>query len=233
MTTTEVIMLTSIQSPTGLPKDRFEGVWHFLDTSGAPALEVATTAAYKIADFFQTAGVVSGQHVGHYLARSAAPTDHMSITGYDFASSKPRPELGVATFDYGSASASQLPEEVAVCISYYTDRNLPSKRGRTYVGPLNGSAMTGSSVPPSRPEPTFLSSLVDAGRRCRTIGFPATTPTFLTTGTFGGVTLLTTTAWALYSPKLGTFAAVEHGWVDDEWDGQRRRRVEASARTAL
>jgi hypothetical protein len=231
MATTQVILLTSIQSPTGLPKDRFEGVWHFLDPGGSPADVVASVAAAKLADFYQLAGAVSGQHVGHYLARSAAPTDHMTITGYDFAAGLPRPELGVATFDYGSASSTQLPEEVALCLSYYTDRNLPSKRGRSYIGPLNGAAMTGSSVPPSRPEPTFMSSLVDAGRRMRTLGPPATPPTFLTNTFPGGGA--GTAAWALYSPKLGTFSAVEHGWVDDEWDGQRRRRVEASARVTL
>ncbi len=230
MAITHVIMQTSIQSPTGLPKDRFESTWHFRDVSGAVAADVADAAALKLVDFFQTVGS-SGHNVGHYMCRSAAPGDEMLITGYDFAASRPRPELGVVKFSYGSASGSQLPEEVALCLSYYTDRNLPSHRGRSYVGPLNGSAMTGSSTPPSRPAPEFIAAMVAAGTRLVVPGY-STLTTVVTEDTFDA-TPSDTTTWCLYSPKLGTFNDVEHGWVDDEWDGQRRRRVEASARVTF
>lgn len=230
MAITHVIMETSIQSPTGLAKDRFEGVWHFRDVAGGSASGVAHEAAFKLVDFFQTVGA-GGHNVGHYLCGSAAPGDEMTITGYDFAAARPRPELGVMKFSYATGGGSMLPEEVALCISYYTDRNIKSHRGRSYIGPLNGSAMTGSSVPPSRPAPGFRTALTDAGTRMALAGPPVALIT-ATSDTFVDPEVITTT-WALYSPKLGTWDDVHHGWVDDEWDGQRRRRVEATGRVTF
>jgi hypothetical protein len=230
MTITHVIMQTIIQSPTGLPKDRFEGTWHFQDDSGAVAADVADAAALKLVDFFQTVGA-HGHNVGHYLCGSASPGDEMTIVGYDFAAARPRPELGLVKFSYATGGGSMLPEEVALCLSFFTDRNIPSHRGRSYIGPLNGSAMTGSSVPPSRPSPNLQNALTDAATRLVVAGIAGITTT-ITEDTFDA-TPSDSTAWSLYSPKLGTFNPVQHGWVDDEWDGQRRRRVEATGRVTF
>jgi hypothetical protein len=58
----------------------------------------------------------------------------------------------------------------------------------------------------------------------------------------GGESIVTANVgWCVYT-SLGdgstsaphpTFLLVSGGWVDDEWDGQRRRRVEASKRTSF
>lgn len=226
MPNTQVIIQSSLQSSTGLPKDQFENVWHFLDTTGASPAEVALTGCTKIQDFWTGATGLSG--IGAPAVNLAADVgDLMTLICYDFAAAKPRPELGRYTFTFEPGSSVALPEEVALCMSYFTARNLPSERGRLYLGPLNADALTGTN--PSRPNTNFTRAVQAGGIRLVAIGVPATLPSF-TTNTLGTDTANDTTAWALYSPKLGTFAAIEHGWVDDEWDGQRRRRVEASTR---
>lgn len=227
MTTTQVIIEAYTQSPTGLPKDRFVNIWHFLDVTGAPATDVAAMAFRKINDFFTTPGGSGPTPVGNFLERTLS--DQMTLIGYDFAAAKPRPELGTAVFVKGSAGSIGMPEEVAVCLSYYTDRNVASKRGRLYIGPLNIGALDGIANSPARPKAAMTSAMQDGGTRLIAIGPPAASSTFVT-NTLSGAGSAAGTAWALYSPKLGTFAAVEHGWIDDEWDGQSRRRVEASGR---
>lgn len=226
MPTSQVIIEAYTQSSTGLPKDRFINVWHFLDVTDADVDDVAYTGGEKIADFFTGPTGISG--VGAVeTAMSTSASDLMTLIAYDFAAATPRPELGRFTFTLTPSATEDLPEEVALCLSYYTDRNVASHRGRLYIGPLNVSAMAGSGEPP-RPNSNWMAAMRAGGIRLTTIGKPAVTPTFVT-NTMPGVPN-TTAAWALYSPKLGTFSAIEHGWVDDEWDGQRRRRVEASTR---
>jgi len=227
MATTQIIVEAYTQSPTGLPKDRFVNIWHFLEVSGSAPATVANTAFTKIADFFVTPGGSGPAPVGNFLERTL--DDTMTLVAYDFAAAKPRPEIAKATFVKGSAGSLGMPEEVAVCLSYYTDRNLVSKRGRLYIGPLNIGALDGIANSPARPKASMLSAMQDGGTRLIAIGPPTATPTFVT-NTAGGAGFSSGTAWALYSPKLGTFAAIEHGWIDDEWDGQSRRRVEASSR---
>jgi hypothetical protein len=227
MTTTQIIVEAYLQSPTGLPKDRFVNIWHFLDVAGADPKVVANTAFRKINDFFTTPGGTGPDFVGTFMERSL--DDRFTLIAYDFAAAKPRPEIGKATFDKGSAGSLGMPEEVAVCLSYYTDRNLPSKRGRLYIGPLNIGALDGIANSPARPKELLTSAMQDGGTRLIAVGPPAATVTFVSNDV-DGLGTSAATAWALYSPKLGTFAAIEHGWIDDEWDGQSRRRVEASGR---
>jgi len=222
MTTTEVILLAYMQSPTALAKDRFVNVWHFLDASGGDPAAVAETGAFKVLDFFNG----GSQPVGQYMS---SETTVLTIIGYDQAAAKPRPELGVITATMFPAGASQnIPEEVALCLSYYTDRNLKSKRGRLYIGPLNVGALTASGEPP-RPHAGMQAAFAAAGTRLIATGLPTVAPATVT-NTFPDSAGVASTAWALYSPKLGTYAAIEHGWIDDEWDGQSRRRLEATGR---
>lgn len=227
MPTTEVIIEAYLQSSTGLPKDRFINVWHFLDVTGADPVAVARGGMAKLADFFMTAPGISG--VGNVAGNLQAITGNtMHLVAYNFADATPRPEILVGTMVYVPLTSDNLPEEIALCLSYYTDRNLASKRGRLYIGPFNVAALNSTGEPP-RPNTNLTRAMVAGGVRLVAIGIPAVGDSYVTypAGTPAGSA---GTAWALYSPKLGTFAAIQHGWVDDEWDGQSRRRVEASTR---
>ena len=226
MPTTQVIIQSQLQSASGLPKDTFENVWHFLDATGGAVGDVAITACHKIVDFWTTDPGISG--VGACQVMLAGEEgDTMTLIAYDAAAAKPRPELGRVTFVYTPGGGDSMPEAVAICMSYYTDRNLVSHRGRLYLGPLNTVAIGGGD--PCRPNTNVLKAIQAGGERLVVIG-PPVAAVATATDTIPSVGFAAGTAWALYSVKLNTYSAIEHGWVDDEWDGQRRRRVEASTR---
>jgi hypothetical protein len=224
---TRVIIESFTTSPTGLPKDTFTNTWHFRDDTTPAIADAAITAAEKVVDFFQAPPAGFVNPVMRYLAPSLGDT--ITLIAYDFAAPTPRPELGRVTFTYIPTSASAVPEEVALCLSYYATRNIPKQRGRVYIGPFNTTALSGGT--PSRQNADLLGSMAAGGTRLLIPGHPALAPT-VTSDTIGGA-ILTTGVWCVYSRVLGTFETLTDGWVDNRWDSQRRRQVESSARSTF
>ena len=225
--TIQLIIEATFQGETALPKDRFVNVWHVLDdTVGHTAAELAGDAAAKICGFYTDPH--SATTVEQYL-NSDLLTATLKV--YDFAAAKPRPIIYQGTFPLTASVSENLPEEVALVLSAYTDRNLPSHRGRTYIGPFNVSAIQGGGQ--SRPAAGLISVMAASATFLASGGLDAPAAARLTTVLGIAPSGAGTPVWALYSPKLGTFSAFRNGWVDNEWDGQSRRRVEASARTTF
>lgn len=112
---------------------------------------------------------------------------------------------------------SSLPLEVAVVSSFSAPRQsgVPQarRRGRLYIGPLSVDVVDISS-------PLFL---------------PVVKPVFLTL--LAGVTKTLsesndpTAQWVVWSRKGNSFAPIEEGYVNNEFDTQRRRGYDALART--
>jgi hypothetical protein len=123
---------------------------------------------------------------------------------YDMADAIPRPVKAQRTKSFVPSGPSG-PREVACCLSYYSGRNLPSQRGRIYVGPFTQSEMA------MRPPAGLRTEVKDLG-------------TYLSE--LGGVNV----DWVQYSQKLNRALKVSNTWVDDEWDTQRRRGLKASTR---
>jgi len=63
---------------------------------------------------------------------------HVQVRVYDMADAEPRPEIAYAE-KIVAGSHSGAPSELAVVLSYYTDRNIVGRRGRLFLGPLNGN----------------------------------------------------------------------------------------------
>jgi hypothetical protein len=108
-----------------------------------------------------------------------------------------------------TADSTRLPTEVAVCGSFYADRNIPRQRGRLYIGPLNLSALDQST---GRPHSGIMNAIAEGMERITTLG--------------------TTLQWVAYSTVAvgGSWLPVDNGWVDNAFDIQRRRGIEASSR---
>lgn len=132
---------------------------------------------------------------------------------YDLADPKPRPERAFEAFVSGSplAVTNMAPDQVALCLSYYSTRNLPRQRGRIYIGPfaLSGTAVNSCLIPPGGPTVNHFNALVALGEALKAI----------THGT-----------WSVFSSKDGVHH-ITNGWVDNRWDTQRRRLPKATART--
>lgn len=129
-----------------------------------------------------------------------------TFTAYNMADVKPRPIVRTKTFTAADAGV-QGPGEVALCLSYYSGRNLPRTRGRIYLGPLQGS-ITNTVAPSSSPREAIM-TMAQA---------------FKDAATAGNFT------WVLHSIKDNDYLPITDVWCDNAWDTQRRRGAKATSR---
>lgn len=124
------------------------------------------------------------------------------VVVYDMADPLPRPEKGVSLYTPSTwYSGSLADRSVALCLSYYSDRNLPRQRGRIYIGGWP------SNTTNERPSTSSTSNLLDLAK-----GLYQLT-------TAGGMGIV----HAIHSKRSGATLAVNHYWVNDVWDVQRSR----------
>jgi len=116
---------------------------------------------------------------------------------------QPRAKVFLAKPVAGSAPG---PREVALCLSFYAERNLPRQRGRIYCGPFLTSQL--NERPPQTATEAVAGLAVDLGN-------------------LGGVNV----DWCVYSPTDQLYRKVTHYWVDNEWDSVRSRGLKGDART--
>jgi len=137
-----------------------------------------------------------------YAARTFTNGRDIEVRAYDMDDAMPRPEKAYKKIA-GTGSAPQGPGQVALCLSYYADRNLPSQRGRIYIGPWETPALM-----PTTPQLTSLQTLANA------------------LAGLGGANV----DWSLFSPKKQTHTRLTNWWVDDSWDILRSRKLDAVGR---
>lgn len=242
--------LVTFQGLSGLSKDRFENTFHFItDTEGSVSAGDAVAIAGRLQNFYE--GVTGGGNaLFNFMSPILEATAQVKV--YDADTTPTGPPVLTASFPHGSGGASMgLPEEIALCLSYNTGVNSPKHRGRIYIGPLSVQGMGAGTGSPSelketRPTAGLLGSLQDAGTRLKATGDGVIGASFLAGLVFGIGYAPTTTGvsdcnWALFS-RIGTgtkaapaptWALVNAGWIDNEWDGQSRRRTGATARVAF
>ena len=119
----------------------------------------------------------------------------------------PHYPVGEAEVNKGQQAAASCPREVAMCLSYFSERNVPRRRGRVYV-PIAALGMPASSV---RPPGTTLTK----------IGELATVFEEL-----GGVDV----DWVVWSRTDQVARPVTDWYVDDEWDTVRSRGLRPTTR---
>lgn len=196
--------------PSGLPEDRVVNTYHF--QGGGTYAEDAFRYAIAVAQFYTDPRATSsiGAWLSPWIQRSA------EVVTYDLTTAKPRvPTVLPITLEGGASSG--LPEEVAICVSWYSDPPVTKRtRGRNYIGPLGVAAVTqSSSTTPARPNPLFVADLLDAARDLMEID---------TIESLFGLQIKS-------SVGLATNTRVRHAYVDNALDTQRRRGPETTART--
>jgi hypothetical protein len=105
-------------------------VWHHHTTIGGIAgpFDPAGHAA-NVINAFKT-GTGGSTPFSFYQGRK------MTAKVYDMAAMKPRPVLAENIYTPASYESGIFgPRELAIPLRYYADRNLPSQRGRLYIGP--------------------------------------------------------------------------------------------------
>lgn len=204
----------SFQGVSGIAKDQYINTFHFNgDASDEGGL---TGLATDIKTFYQTAPPGGTNPVGHYMsANSDSPNARIKM--FDLTDPIPRPpiydEFYTPTAHPGTGQ--NLPDEVAVCLSYGATPTagipIARQRGRIYIGPLNDNALgSASGDVVSRPALAFRDNLVRAAAKL-----------------WNDAALY---LWVVYSPTLNTSFPISHFWSDDAWDTQRRRGAAPTSR---
>lgn len=116
---------------------------------------------------------------------------------YNMADAKPREPRAVMQGNTSQGVPSG-PYEIAACLSFFSERNLPRRRGRLYLGPWPQSEM---SKNPGGPVETAVRFIANGLQN------------------IGGANV----DWCIHSPTTGAYMKVTDWWFDNEWDTQRRR----------
>jgi hypothetical protein len=141
------------------------------------------------------------------------------VNVYDLGNAHPRPpHTSQWTCPARSGSGVNLPLEVCCVLSMFADRNIARHRGRVYIGPLQELDMTTSAQGVPLVAPSFRDTLIEHVERL-----------IAGTAAVAGVT----PQLAIYSRMDGVARVVQHGWVDDAFDTQRRRGPRATTRTTF
>jgi hypothetical protein len=145
-----------------------------------------------------------------FVASQMAQGQEVQVTAYDAQGSVPVFPQGHAIRNAGSFPAANSPREVAICLSFYHERSLPSQRGRLYI-PLY--CITSAAASGGRPGTTFRDAVMGWGAALAELG---------------GVDV----DWSVYSRKDDEARNVTNYYVDDEWDTIRSRGLRPTTRTA-
>lgn len=207
--------------PSGLPRDRYVTTWHFVRGSGSAlsdAQEQADEVSERLREFWLENTSV-GQSVAAYLSPNVL-TAGLEIRCYDLGQpagtangSVPPREARIYNHeaDVSALGSKNLPEEVAVSLSFYADRNLPRRRGRVFIGPLSDAAVKSSG--PARVDNGFQRTLCAAAHRLA--------------NEEGATDVM---RMGVLSQKDQEIRQVTAGWVDDAFDTIRKRGPESTGR---
>lgn len=205
---------------SGFARDVSVNVWHStaVDVDGA---DQALNISPLLAQFYNGEAIdPAGNKIANYLSPVLSRAANVcKIKSYDLADPEPRTPVLEYSFTLGaSGDTSSLPYEVALCASFIgEDTPIPTsirrRRGRVYLGPFNVDALPPAGVP--APLPALVAAIADASERLIT-----------------SVEALTgDERMVVYSRVGSTPYPIYAGWVDNEFDTQRRRQRDATART--
>lgn len=134
----------------------------------------------------------------------------IEFRSYDLADAEPR--VPITTFAprvFGNAGAANLPEQLAVVLTLEpTPPITRRRRGRLYIGPWNTGAMEQTADGNPHVAPAITDGLAFAADRLRTAD--------------------SRLQWVVLSRVSNTIAPVLGGFIDNSWDIQRRRKIDAS-----
>lgn len=193
----------------GLPKDRFVHTWHFFTAgTGADFPNVRDL----LEDFYCTTGAGSPLRTHMPTSLQTQP----EVNAYNLADPKPRTPVYTAGFKVPVTfgTGTPLPTEVALCLSYEAKKlsgsNQARRRNRVYLGPWRSQTVGSTGAP----DTTFIT---DISRQAKALHDAAEASV--------------TWDWVVYSPTDDTHHLIDHLWIDNAWDTQRRRGIAPSTRS--
>lgn len=194
----------TIRTQDDVPANFATNTWHAL----APDLVEVALWHTALATFYNSISAQMG-----VLVKQTNPA--LEIESYDLDDPTPRYPVLTTTHSLSPDNTGALPPEVSICLSFQAAQisGTPQarRRNRVYI-PFLKSSTNGSDGRPT----TTLTNALDT----------AATTLLAASGTG-----ISDWAWVVYSPTDGTGDFIDNGWIDNEWDTQRRRGREATTRT--
>lgn len=241
----EALAICRLRSNTGIPADTVELQFAFANctenggtgASAITAIDVFLRNAYSGAelssflagslnhtilpevDIYDVSAVLGGGHRGSPVATGSlagtlitpsVDTDLplQAAIGLSYhADMSGLAEFGATVSDIPTSEAAQ--DAGAPATHTGVSRPKASRRGRILFGPLNEAAMTSDALRIRKPDPAFLNCAIGAMRDL------AASPA----------------GWSVWSRRHSQLHQVVAGWIADETDVVRRRRLKATTRT--
>lgn len=203
---TDYLVRATLRSANNAPKDDVQNA--FAVFHNGPITDFDEVADH-FANFY-VQDTTSGAAAGEYLNASIARTQGLMIELVESPGVVPNAPAFTKLYDLpAAADTDSLPQEVSVCVSFvdnvYLTTTQPGRhRGRIYFGPLVINALQTVTGSYARPSAEIVTVLMQAAAELRD------------GATFDG-------AWSIWSRANAALYAVDGGWVDNEFDTQRRR----------
>lgn len=179
---------------TGLAADAATNTWYF----GADTQLGETNMKAALNQFYVSVSP---------LLSSLIDDTTSEVKWYDMADPEPRDPVDTTPLTGLTLSSGSIPTEVALVLSFQAEKvsglNQKRRRGRIFLGPLGDFAG-------DRPATPLVQLVRDAGSA------------LLLESSNGGVGT-TEFTWLQHSPTDGLYNEIDSGWVDNEFDTQRRR----------
>lgn len=183
-------VLVAFQGVSGRPEDQYVNTLHFRNNGSLPGeWDPGDQFLSDLRDVYWT----------NMQFDFGSQISGVRIKCYSAGDPKPRPVIREKLLPFVPPNGGGVAE-VALCLSYYADRNLPRSRGRIYLGPFAFNTLT------ERPQQQLIDHISALGT-----GFSA----------LGGANV----DWCMRSVKNGDTHKVTNTWVDNAWDTQRRRGI--------
>lgn len=224
------------ESTSGLAADRAINTFHWFTSDYNPTKQ--GQIATMLEDFYESVPTGQSKSLNGFMAPSTALAYNIRL--YDMSDPEPRVPVIIPKV-LGSTGSGSLPRDVALVGSFQGDPQegvpMKRKRGRIYFGPISAyyggttSESTGSNLQSwFGPSANFIATMRAA---------------FL--DLVSDAAAIADLDWVVYSagardnsddtipyeerPLLTPIhTPVSNGWVDNEWDTQRRRGTKATTR---
>jgi hypothetical protein len=211
--------VVTFQTRDGVPRNYVKNDFIFANPVGDPAA--------NLIQFFNNTATGATHPLAYYLspflsrAANATTVQLYNITNPLAGTGVSGPAYQTTLFTLAASGGSSLPQEIALVISLHAaDSSIPEHgpgtrpkaryRGRVYIGPLSTAAL----------------DMDLTSNRCRPLS--GTVSDF----TKPPIQLLTQDpTWSVWSRKDRTLRPIVGGWVDDDYDVQRRRSTDPTSRT--
>lgn len=219
------LCVVTLAKKSNIPADAVQNTFAFSTPAGGTAGEILSIRTAL--DTFYNDTTSSGFSLNHYLSlamstdANANSFEFYNLDGHLDGSPHGSP-FDAAAWTLDAVSAGAVQAEVAICLTFHSNygsdvefgagglRPRARDRGRVYIGELGGVGESAGVTQDLVVSGTTVATIAAAAARLRDD---------------------VNTSWCVWSRADAALKPVTAGWVDNAFDIQRRRGVDATART--